>query len=800
MSGDNCCYSGSPSCLDISKSVFAYLLGDQLSQANVYFSDTQGYSFQKFAHKRQAEPDGTLGGIFYFHSLSQVGTLLVNHGQAKFSYSDHPLNLTFVLPFNYSEPLEVLIVPGQRGFLIFWFEKSLLVSVNEGQLVKPVVVQKGRRTLYSSISEANISIRGVAANTHQLAVLTRENTVYYGNLGYLSNSLIKFPKGHIWSQEAALMFTDVGMLEILTPVPDPVFPAFDFQRCLVNVQASLMDLHVDDCKVELLEGDFADKMYTVDMYGTLELTALMVPKAGTSPVPLPMLSNPHSLGIHDAIMYEDGYRYDGRTMHRMNISLRQQQFCGRADANFTSDIKRPTMSTISLDIDDKEISCVDLKPLTALISVGCDHEKEIVVRKEVSACYKGILDIMALSDNYSYVIERDAYDPNFRGQKATKDQVVHYPYDRLGCPDLVYYDNPWKPVVEMWRKGKFQEVVHTEYVLQEVNGLFTYTYSLSARSALCRAQPQNWTTVMEPAGGEGRSAWHREVRAAFRSHKRSRRHVVGGQVAAAGHTQCVRGRAPCAGAAVPPPQIRTVRPQTPAPRGPGGRGPKATVTAASVCGPGRAHLPAHRRASRRVLARRRQRSDPVPRVRPSCANRFPKSPPAPITLGIRLRRTHLGAPGASSPQRGWGCWEPHRAHQAVGRSGECKTSRSPANLAQGNCPNGQRCRAEGGPPGSLRLRSRSCAKPRALTPSRQQVALAARVHRLVTNRFKEGRPLGHLARSVLRKHLSPGPTERHPWCGHLCGLCRISTARPCRGLHLRAFYRLSGSKQRAGCI
>ncbi|XP_057345527.1 uncharacterized protein LOC130679939 [Manis pentadactyla] len=188
---------------------------------------------------------------------------------------------------------------------------------------------------------------------------------------------------------------------------------------------------------------------------------------------------------------------------------------------------------------------------------------------------------MALSDSYSYVTERDAYDPNFRGQKATKEQVVHYPYDRLGCPDLVYYDNPWKPVVEMWRKGKFQEVVHTEYVLQEVNGLFTYTYSLSARSALCRAQPQNWTTVMEPAGGEGRSAWRWEVRAAFRSHKRSRQHVVGGQVAAAGHTQCVRGRAPCAGAAVPPPQIRAVRPQTPAPRGPGGRGPKATVTAAS---------------------------------------------------------------------------------------------------------------------------------------------------------------------------------------------------------------------------
>nr|XP_036874478.1 MAPK-interacting and spindle-stabilizing protein-like isoform X2 [Manis javanica]XP_036874479.1 MAPK-interacting and spindle-stabilizing protein-like isoform X2 [Manis javanica] len=140
-------------------------------------------------------------------------------------------------------------------------------------------------------------------------------------------------------------------------------------------------------------------------------------------------------------------------------------------------------------------------------------------------------------------------------------------------------------VIERWRKGKFQEVVHTEYVLLEVNGLFTYTYSLSARSALCRAQPQNWTTVMQPAGGEGRSAWHREVRPPSvptrgpgdTSWAARWRPLV---------TPTVRGRAPCAAAPVPPPQIRAVRPQTPAPRGPGGRGPKATVTAASVSGPG----------------------------------------------------------------------------------------------------------------------------------------------------------------------------------------------------------------------
>ena len=47
------------------------------------------------------------------------------------------------------------------------------------------------------------------------------------------------------------MFRNPGTLEILTPVRDTAFPAFDFQKCLVNIQALLMDpeLHVGKCKV-----------------------------------------------------------------------------------------------------------------------------------------------------------------------------------------------------------------------------------------------------------------------------------------------------------------------------------------------------------------------------------------------------------------------------------------------------------------------------------------------------------------------------------------------------------------------
>ncbi|TKC46299.1 hypothetical protein EI555_014154 [Monodon monoceros] len=359
ISGDNCCYSGNSFCM--------------------------------------AELVGSLGGIFYFYSLSQVGLLLVDQRKAMFSYSDHPLNHSFGLPFDYNGTLDILIAPGQKGILIFWFEKSLLVSRNAGQLVNPVQVREGQHILYSSISEANITIHSVAANENELAVLTQENNLYYGSLGILSSSLIKFADQNIWSEEAVLMFTDVGMLEILTPLPDPTSPAFDFQKCPVNIQAILMDpqLQVDVCK-------------------------------------------------------------------------------------------------------------------TALISVGCDLEKKIVIQNEISACYNGILDPVALQDNYSYVIEREAYDPSFRGQKATEDLEVPYHYEKLGCPILVYYDTPWKPVVELWRAGKFQEVVEAEYVLLEVNGLFTYTYSLTADMALCSSQPQNWTTIAKTAGSKGPFAWDRE--------------------------------------------------------------------------------------------------------------------------------------------------------------------------------------------------------------------------------------------------------------------------------------------------
>nr|XP_055105973.1 cation channel sperm-associated auxiliary subunit delta isoform X4 [Symphalangus syndactylus] len=466
VSGDNCCYTGSLFCMHISNLVFAYFRGDQISQTYIYYSNTGGFSFWKYHYDRQAEIVGSLGGIFHFFSLSQVAMLVVDQGKGMFKYSEHPLNRSFGLSFDYNGTLDILIAPGQTGILLLWFENSLLFSHNAGQLVDTVRVKKGDQTLFSSIFEAKITIHSIAVNENELAVITREDNLYYGNLGIVPSSIIKFADQHIWSEEAALMFQSPGILEILTPLPDTAFPAFDFQKCLVNIQALLMDpeLHVGKCKIEVLTGEFIYRMYTIDMHSQLELTASLIPQPGTSLIPLVMVSNPHSLGFQ-ATFYESGYTLDGNTKYKLDIFLKQQQHWGRTDSNFTSSLKRATMSTLTVDIANKEISCVDIKPLSTLISVGCDLDKKIVIQNKVSACSKGILDPLTLQDNYSFIIEK-------------------------------------------WRKDSFQEVVDAEYVLLEVNGQFSYSYSLTAQSAMCTSQPQNWTTMIKEFGGP--FFWNRE--------------------------------------------------------------------------------------------------------------------------------------------------------------------------------------------------------------------------------------------------------------------------------------------------
>ncbi|CAO2641072.1 Cation channel sperm-associated auxiliary subunit delta [Lemmus lemmus] len=450
ISGDSCCFNNK-FCLEIANNIFVYLRGDYLPGAKIYFSDNGGFSFQDLDNDSLNSFTGLLGGIFFFHSLSQVGILVVKSGMGTFHYLEHPLNHSAGVPFTYNENLDVLIKPGQRGFLVLYGQLSLFVSPNAGQIVQTVELWKGKKLLFSDITSVGFVILSLASNTFELAVLTQTNQLYYGSQSYLKTPITQLPDPPGLNNQSSISFTDTGMLEILTPVYDQNFPAFDFQKCTVNVQALLMEpkLEIEPCNVEVLESTMVNRMYTIDMNTKLDLSVLMIPRRGKTPIPLVMVSNPHSLGF-EAHTTEFGNTFDGNIKHKLKIELRQQHHWKNADLNFTSSIKNHAISSLTVDIADKTMACVDLKPLTTLISVGCDQTKKIIVQNKISACTMGILDPVELQKNYSYTIEKEAYRPVSHEVEAQADLLVYYQYKDLGCPRLVYYDKPWKPVVELY--------------------------------------------------------------------------------------------------------------------------------------------------------------------------------------------------------------------------------------------------------------------------------------------------------------------------------------------------------------
>ncbi|GAB1301236.1 Cation channel sperm-associated auxiliary subunit delta [Apodemus speciosus] len=497
--------------MELANNLFAYLRGGQIPGTNIYFSDNGGFSFQLMDTNTLSHLRGTLGGIFHFHSMSQVGILMVENNVGVFHYTEYPLNHSVGIPFSYTTSLEVIMKPHQRGFLILWNQKSILVSSNSGQIVEPVRLIRDKSFTNLDVGNANISIYSVASNSYELAFLVTENHLYYGSQSYMGTYIIRLSDQAFWSKEASLYFENTGMLQILTPVADPNFAAFDFKKCLVNVQAELMQesLQLKPCNVELLESTMINKMFTIDMNSKLKLSALMIPRMGESPTPLVMVSNPHALGFKANII-QYGNTFDGNFKYKLDIELQQQHHWGNSEFNFTANIKRHAISSITVDIADKTFSCVDLKPLSTLISVGCDTTKKIVVQNKISACAMGILNPVQLQKNYTYTIEKEAYDPVNHLGEAQDDLIVFYEYKDLGCPRLVYYDKPWKPVVELWKNGILEEIMNAEYVISEMNGLVTYSYSLTAATANCRSQPQNWSTFESDLESQQQSLWNRE--------------------------------------------------------------------------------------------------------------------------------------------------------------------------------------------------------------------------------------------------------------------------------------------------
>ncbi|XP_013931764.1 PREDICTED: cation channel sperm-associated protein subunit delta-like [Thamnophis sirtalis] len=347
---------------------------------------------------------------------------------------------------------------------------------------------------------------------NELALLTKTQ-LFYGNFDMVIRSVVHLGDKTLSSANVScetMLFENIGILSIIHPIPGNASNYYHFQKCIINIQEKLMTVKPlpRHCPMEILTGDFHNRMYYIDTKQQLHFNATFVPKPGTSAYPFVMVTNPGVL-VFEAHIMEDGYTFNGNPKYSLKIKLEEQpQLTSMMVGKQNSTLLK--LSSITVDIYNKGLFCIDMYPLTALIAVDCPPKKHIRILRTTTGCSKGLFEPRLLQ-NFVYSIDKNLYDPLFLGRKnlAQDNLNVTYQYDTWGCPILLYYDKPWLPKLELWNDDEFVEYVSADFVLYEINGMHNYDYLLTEIEANCLSEAQNWTKQLAIFPGSPHIAWTR---------------------------------------------------------------------------------------------------------------------------------------------------------------------------------------------------------------------------------------------------------------------------------------------------
>uniref|UniRef100_A0A8D2J1W7 Cation channel sperm-associated auxiliary subunit delta n=1 Tax=Varanus komodoensis TaxID=61221 RepID=A0A8D2J1W7_VARKO len=425
LSNYDCCYAPEdPVCSKISYVVLAYDTGSLASKSQIFYSEDGGYMFKSLLSRPHT--DGKLLGVYNFASSSEIGMLLnsieANSTTAYFftygnvKYMKNETSTPFQLDVNAKEKILSLQPPGLRGFIVFSSRNIFLSSSNNGLTSAKINVLRTDSYRNTSLPEHEHGVCFVAATSTEVAVLTIKQ-LFYGSLEMASNQMVHLGKRNNTETPVScqvLMFEDTGKLSVIHPVSGNGSVYFHFQKCTIDVQSRLMSLRppLEPCPVEILSGNFHNNMYYIDMKQVLYFNVTFVPKPGTGAQPYVTVSNPHVLAFQ-AQLVEDGHTYDGNTKYNLQIKLIEQQFSGMAHRDFQNNSRYGKLSSITVDIYNKGIFCIDMHPLTALIAADCPPKKHIKIVKTTNACSRGLFE-QSLLLNFTYSVDRNVYDPMFQ--------------------------------------------------------------------------------------------------------------------------------------------------------------------------------------------------------------------------------------------------------------------------------------------------------------------------------------------------------------------------------------------------
>ncbi|XP_050771707.1 cation channel sperm-associated auxiliary subunit delta [Gymnogyps californianus] len=522
LSNTLCCYTGAdPQFKELSSTLFAYDTRCPVSDSHIFLSQDGGYKFTSI--ETSTREQGVLLRGYNFISFAVTGLLINRGGEdgagkaagAYFRYngtenshvSNHSSATFHLLP---KGPAKLWSIQNLalRGFFILWTTDTLLISANNGLTMEEVSVMP--LETFQSTTFPGSGFLHVTASSSQIAVVTQDKHLFYGSISRVTSMVHIAKDESIDLKNTGMLFEERGWLTLLNSVISNFTQLYDLNKCKLNLQLAVWRSQ-QSCTVEILMGDFQNKIYYIDMHESLTLKAIFVHKPGKRSTPLVTVSNTHVLAF-SAYVIKVGFTYDGNTEYLLRTVLEQQYFPDFADTGFCDGVQDRGMSAVTVDIPDNPISCIDAAPLTALVAVSCPATKHIRIVKNVTACDRGLIQEAELRNNFSYTISHNIYDSHLLARKDIQqdDLQIKYNFTNLGCPLLVYYKNSWVPIFELWENNTFQEHVPAEFVPFEINGMRNYDYHLTVHDAICISQPQIWTSLLEELESpDPNTAWTR---------------------------------------------------------------------------------------------------------------------------------------------------------------------------------------------------------------------------------------------------------------------------------------------------
>ncbi|KAM6210923.1 LOW QUALITY PROTEIN: cation channel sperm-associated auxiliary subunit delta-like [Sarcoramphus papa] len=493
LSNTHCCYTGAdPQFKELSSTLFAYHTRCSVSDSYIFLSQDGGYKFTSI--ETSTREQGVLLRVYNFISFAMTGLLIDRGGEdgagkatgAYFRYngtenshvSNHSSATFHLLPKGPAKLWNIQNL-ALRGFFILWTTNTLLISANNGLTMEEVTVMP--LETFQSTTFPGSGFLHVTASSSQIAVVTQDKHLFYGSISQVTSMVHIAKDESIDLKNTGMLFEERGWLTLLSSVISNFTQLYDFNKCKVNLQLAVWRSQ-QSCTVEILMGDFQNKIYYIDMHESLTLKAIFVHKPGKRSTPLVTVSNTHVLAF-SAYVIKVGFTYDGNTEYLLRTVLEQQYFPEFVDTGFCDGVHDGGMSAVTVDVPDNPISSSD----------------------------RGLIQEAELRNNFSYTISHNIYDSHFLARKDIQqdDLQIKYNFTNLGCP-LVYYKNSWVPIFELWENNTFQEHVPAEFVPFEINGMRNYDYLLTVHDAICISQPQIWTSLLEEQESpDPNTAWTR---------------------------------------------------------------------------------------------------------------------------------------------------------------------------------------------------------------------------------------------------------------------------------------------------